>query len=58
MESVASVTLSVGSTTAIGVEDDANNFSVVILWCIHHVCHTIVCHLNDYFSLFARAQIS
>ncbi|KAM0850271.1 hypothetical protein ACQ4PT_053205 [Festuca glaucescens] len=28
MESVASVTLSVGSTTAIGVEDDANNFSV------------------------------
>jgi hypothetical protein len=30
MESVASVTLSVGSTTAKGVEDDANNFSVVI----------------------------
>lgn len=28
MESVASVALSVGSTTAIGVEDDANNFSM------------------------------
>ena len=41
MESLSSVALSVGSTMAIGVEDDANNFSVVIFCHVHHVCHTI-----------------
>mgnify|MGYP007126472616 CR=1 FL=1 len=29
MESMASAALSIGSTTAMGVEDDANNFAMV-----------------------------
>ena len=30
MESMASAALSIGSTTAMGVEDDANSFAMVI----------------------------
>lgn len=58
MESVSSVAVSVGSTTAMGVEDDANNFSVVITLayssCMPHHC----CNFTDFLSSIARAQVS
>ena len=37
MESMTSIAPSVGSTTAMGLEDDANNFSMVFLCHITHV---------------------
>ena len=37
MESMTSIAPSVGSTTTMGLEDDANNFSMVFLCYITHV---------------------